>query len=76
MKRILATTSIAAFAMLGFAGTANAAPSETGKAASCFGQVHKSVNAGTAVSGINNVGEAIKLLGGGQAKNDFAKGAC
>ena len=76
MKRILATGSIAAFAMIGFAGTANAAPSDQGKAASCFGQIHKGVNAGTAVPGIDNVGEAIKLLGGGQAKNDFARGKC
>ena len=44
MKRILAAGSIAALAMVGFAGTgtAHAAPAE----ASCFGQVHKTVNSG------------------------------
>ena len=74
MKRILATGSIAAFAVLGFAGTANAAPAES-KTASCFGQVHKLVNSG-GVEGIDNVGQLIKAQGGGQAKNMLAKTFC
>ena len=76
MKRILATGSIAAFAVLGFAGTANAAPSDS----AAFGQLHKSVNAVTAVEGIDNVGQLVQSLkndpmsefkNGGQAKKDF-----
>lgn len=73
MKRILATGSIAAFAVLGFAGTANAAPAEPNPA-SCFGQVHKLVNSGGA--GVDNVGQLIKAQGGGQAKNMLAKTFC
>ncbi len=76
MKRIFATGSIAALAMIGFAGTANAAPAEL-PSASCFGQVHKAVNDGLLAESmnINNVGDAVKALGG-QGKNTFAKGAC
>ena len=67
MKRILATTSIAALAMVGFAGSANAAPADR----ACFGQVHKRVNAGE--FSVKNVGELVKAQGGGQAKNALAK---
>jgi hypothetical protein len=71
MKRILATVSIAALGMLGFAGTASAAPAD----AACFGQVHKTVNSG-GVAGFDNVGQLVQALGGGQAKNDTAKSFC
>jgi len=70
MKRILATGSIAAFAVLGFAGTANAAPAP----AACFGQIHKTINTDGAL-GFTNVGEVVKALGG-QGKNDTARGIC
>lgn len=53
MKRILATGSIAVLAMVGLAGSANAAPSDS----ACFGQVHKTVNSG-GVPGVDNVGQA------------------
>lgn len=70
MKRILATGSIAAFAVLGFAGTANAAPAES-KTASCFGQVHKLVNSGGA--GVDNVGQLVQSLDNkGQGKKALA----
>jgi len=71
MKRILATGSIAVLAMVGFAGSANAASAE----AACFGQVHKLVNSG-GVEGIDNVGELVKAVGGGQAKNSTADTFC
>ena len=74
MKRILATGSIAAFAVLGFAGTANAAPAEPNPA-SCFGGIHKLVNT-QGYAGAENVGELIKLVGGGQAKNAAAMDLC
>ena len=69
MKRILATGSIAAFAMLGFAGTANAAPSDS----AAFGQLHKTINTeGVTVNGIEftNVGDVVKAVGG-QGKKTF-----
>ena len=71
MKRILATVSIAALGLLGFAGTATAAPAD----AACFGQVHKTVNSG-GVAGFDNVGQLVQALGGGQAKNATAKTFC
>ena len=71
MKRILAAGSIAALAMVGFAGTAHAAPAE----ASCFGQIHKTVNSG-GLAGFDNVGELVQAVGGGQAKNAAANGLC
>ena len=58
-------------AMVGFAGSANAAPS----AAACFGQVHKTVNSG-GVPGFDNVGQLVQAVGGGQAKNAVAKSFC
>lgn len=70
MKRILATGSIAALAMIGFAGSANAAPAE----AACFGQVHKTINTVGAL-GFTNVGDVVKAIGG-QGKNDTARGIC
>jgi hypothetical protein len=57
---------------VGLAAPAQAAPADR----ACFGQTHKSVNEGTVVDGITNVGQAIKALGGGQAKNSFAQDAC
>ena len=70
MKRILATTSVAALAVLGFAGSANAAPAD----AACFGQVHKTINTQGAL-GFTNVGDVVKALGG-QGKNETARGIC
>lgn len=71
MKRIFATGSIAALAMIGFAGTANAAPAE----AACFGQVHKLVNSGAL--GIDNVGQLVQSSENrGQGKNATAKTFC
>ena len=73
MKRILATTSVAALAVIGFAGSASAAPAD----AACFGQVHKAVNAGAA--GVDNVGQLVQSLraddtykNGGQGKKALA----
>lgn len=71
MKRILATGSIAVLASVGFAASASAAPAD----AACFGQVHKAVNSG-ALEGIDNVGQLVKALGGGQAKNATAASLC
>ena len=69
MKRILATGSIAAFAMLGFAGTANAAPSDS----AAFGQLHKTINTEGVFVGeteFTNVGDLVKVYGG-QGKKGF-----
>jgi hypothetical protein len=71
MKRILAAASISALAVLGFAGSASAEPAS----AACFGQVHKSVNAGD-VPPFENVGQLVQAVGGGQAKNALAKTFC
>ena len=70
MKRILATGSIAALAMVGFAATANAAPAD----AACFGQIHRTINT-EGVFGFTNVGDVVKALGG-QGKNGTARGIC
>lgn len=72
MKRILATTSIAALAVVGFAGSASAAPAD----AACFGQIHKAINTqGALAPDFNNVGEFVKFAGG-QGKNEAARGLC
>jgi hypothetical protein len=71
MKRILATGSIAVIAMVGFAGSASAAPPAD---AACFGGVHKTINT-EGFAGFNNVGEVVKALGG-QGKNETARGIC
>ena len=70
MKRILAIGSIAAFAFVGMAGTANAAPSSS----ACFGQVHKTINTVGAL-GFTNVGDVVQTVGG-QTKNSIARGIC
>ncbi len=70
MKRIIATGFITAIAMVGLAGTANAAPAD----AACFGQIHKLVNSG-GLDGFNNVGDLVKAAGG-QGKNAAAAGLC
>jgi hypothetical protein len=70
MKRILAAGSIAALAVLGFAGTANAAPSDS----ACFGQTHKAVNSGDV--GVDNVGQLVQSLDGrGQGKKELVYSA-
>lgn len=72
MKRIIATGFMTAIAMVGLAGTANAAPAD----AACFGQVHKAVNSGfLADADIYNVGDLVKAAGG-QGKNAAATGLC
>lgn len=71
MKRMIATGSIAVLASLGLATSASAAPSS----AACFGQIHKAVNSG-ALEGIDNVGQLVKAVGGGQNKNAAATGLC
>lgn len=72
MKRIIATGFMTALAVVGLAGTANAAPAPE----ACFGQVHKAVNSGfLADMGINNVGDLVKVAGG-QGKNAAAKDLC
>jgi hypothetical protein len=70
---MLAAGSIATRAVVGFAANANAdaAPAE----AACFGQVHKPVDAG-GVEGFDNVGQLVKALGGGRAKNALASSLC
>jgi len=65
MKSILVAGSVAAFAALGLAAPASAAPSE----AACFGQVHKNINAD------GNVGDLVKVVGG-QGKKAAARGSC
>ncbi|MDN4486579.1 hypothetical protein QQX10_00190 [Demequina sp. SYSU T00039] len=68
MKRIIATGFITALALVGFAGTANAAPAD----AACFGQIHKAVNAGAV--GLDNVGQLVQASDGkGQGKNALAR---
>lgn len=67
MKRILATGFIIGLAAVGFAAPAQAAPAD----AACFGQVHKVVNT-QGYEGFENVGQLVKGLGGGQAKNAAA----
>ena len=65
MKRMLAATSIAALALIGSAGAAQAAPD-----ANCFGQTHKTVNSGAV--GVDNVGQLVQSLEGrGQGKKDL-----
>jgi hypothetical protein len=71
MKRILVAGAVAAFAVVGFSSTANAAPAD----AACFGQVHKLVNA-DGVGDFENVGQLVGALGGGQNKNMTAMTFC
>ncbi len=66
MKRILVAGFIAAFAALGLAAPASAAPSD----AACFGQVHKSINVAD-----GSVGDLVKVVGG-QGKKAAARGMC
>jgi hypothetical protein len=70
MKRTLAAGAIAALALVGSAGTAQAAPSDS----ACFGQIHKLVNSG-GLEGFDNVGQLVKAVGG-PGKNAAATGLC
>ncbi len=85
MKRIIATGSVAALALVGFAGTASAEPElpfEPGTP-QCFGQVHKYVNSG-GLDDIDNVGQLVQSFDSkdaeigfkGQGKNATAKTFC
>ena len=70
MKRMLVAGSIAALALLGSPGVAQAAPAD----ASCFGGIHKAINTPTPwVS--TNVGQLVKSVGG-PAKNAAATELC
>ena len=71
MNRIVIAGSVAAVAALGHAAPASAAPAEQ----ACFGQVHKTVNAG-GLPGFDNVGQLVKALDGGQEKNAVARSLC
>ena len=71
MKRMVVAGAVAAFAMVGFSSTAQAAPAD----AACFGQVHTLVNSG-GLDGIDNVGQLVDALGGGSNKNATAKTVC
>ena len=75
MKRMLAAGFITAIAVVGSAGAATAAPAGPGAGAACFGQVHKAVNDGF-VDGIDNVGQLVQAVEGGQNKNATAKTFC
>jgi hypothetical protein len=70
LSKLLLRPGITAMAVVGPAGAASAAPAD----AACFGQVHKTVNSGAL--GIDNVGQLVKALGGGQAKNRAAASFC
>ena len=73
MKRMLIAGSIAALALLGSPGAAQADPAD----ASCFGGVHKRVNTGDlgALLMIDNVGQLVKTEGG-PGKNAIAASVC
>jgi hypothetical protein len=78
MKRIIATGSVAALALVGFAGTASAGGNSEPKldGPGCFGQVHKLVNSG-GLAGIENVGQLVQSFPDkGQGKNATAKTFC
>ena len=68
MKRMLAAGSIAALATVVFAGNASAEPAD----AASSGEVHKTVNTQGFAARAENVGQLVKLLGGGQEKNAAA----
>lgn len=70
MKRMLVAGSIAALALLGSPGAAQAAPAD----AACFGGIHKAINTADAL-GLENVGQLVKDQGG-QGKNAAATGLC
>jgi len=69
-KKIITGIVAAGLGIATFGAAADAAPSDR----ACFGQIHKSINTEGAL-GLNNVGEAVKALGG-QGKNDVARGLC
>ena len=73
MKRMLVAGSIAALALLGSPGAAQAAPSD----AACFGQVHKRINTGDlgVALGLDNVGQLVSAVGG-PTKNATATSVC
>jgi uncharacterized membrane protein len=74
MKKIIIAGAVSALAAVSFAGSASAAPA--GQA--CFGQIHKGVNAGEVVPGVDNVGQLLKALDvTGQGKKALVKdGIC
>jgi hypothetical protein len=76
MKKTFGIIAASAFAIAAISGPVAAAPSVDPGAPYCFGQVHKAVNAGFLSPEINNVGQLVGALGGGQAKNAVAKSLC
>ncbi|WP_062295889.1 MULTISPECIES: hypothetical protein [Demequina] len=67
MKRIIATGFITALAVVGFAGTANAAPAD----AACFGQIHKAVDVGPLVQSFDDKGQGKNALARALAADGF-----
>ncbi len=79
MKKTFGIIAASAFAIAAISAPVAAAPSEKAVEASCFGQIHKAVNAGFLTSsGIDNVGQLVnsELVAGfgkkGQGKNIVA----
>jgi hypothetical protein len=75
-KKALGIIAASAFAIAAISGPVAAKPGIDPGAPYCFGQVHKAVNAGLLSPEINNVGQLVRALGGGQAKNAAATGIC
>lgn len=78
MKKLIGIVAASSLAIAAFSAPAMAKNPNTAVPgeANCFGLVHATVVNTGGVSGLENVGQAIKALGGGQAKNAFAKQAC
>lgn len=78
MKKIIGIVAASAFAIAAFSAPVAAGNDKTpvpGQA-NCFGFVHSGVVNAGALDGIDNVGQAIKALGGGQEKNALARSLC
>jgi hypothetical protein len=70
-KKTLGIIAASAFAIAAVSAPVAAAPSEKAIEASCFGQVHKTINTVGAL-GFTNVGDVVKAVGG-QTKNEIAR---
>jgi len=78
MKKTIGIVAASALAIAAFSAPVAAAPNKGADAgeAYCFGQVHRLVNtagAAAAFGAPDNVGQLVRGLGGGQAKNSAAK---